>query len=70
MEYQNIINLLDNTRNQPTKFRTKKWVEINDDSRGTYNTNSQIEFKNSMLRSSLCDYSDTYILVSGTITMM
>ena len=70
MEYQNIINLLDNTRNQPTKFRTKKWVEINDDSRGTYNTNSQIEFKNSMLRSSLCDYSDTYILVRGTITMM
>ena len=70
MEYQNMINLLDNTRNQPTKFRTKKWIEINDDSRGTYNTNSQIEFKNSMLRSSLCDYSDTYILVSGTITMM
>ena len=31
MEYQKIINLLDNTQNQPTKFRTKKWVEINDD---------------------------------------
>ena len=40
MEYQKIINLLDNTPNQPTKFRTKNWVEINDDSRGTYNTNS------------------------------
>ena len=42
MEYQK-INLLENTPNQPTKFRTKNWVEINDDSRGTYNTNSQIK---------------------------
>ena len=69
MEYQKIINLLDNKPNQTTKFRTKNWVEINDDSRGTYNTNSQIKFKTSMLRSSLCDYSDAYILVSGTVTI-
>ena len=41
MEYQKIINLLDKTPNQPTKFRTKNTVEINDDARGTYNTNSQ-----------------------------
>ena len=68
MECQKIINLLDNTPNQPTKFRTKNWVEINDDSRGTYNTNSQIKFKTSMLKSSLCDYSDTDILVKGTIS--
>ena len=45
MEYQRIVNLLDNTPNQSTKLRTKNWVEINDDSRGTYNTNSQIKFK-------------------------
>ena len=38
MEYQKIIHLLDNTTNPTTKFRTKNWVEINDDSRGTYNT--------------------------------
>ena len=69
MEYQKIINLLDNTSNQPTKFRTKKWLEINDDLRGTYYSNSKIRFKPSMLRSSLCDYSDVYILVSGTITI-
>ena len=69
MEYQKIINLLNNTPNQPTKFRTKNWVEINDDFRGTYNNNSQIKFKTSMLRSSLCDYSNAYILVSGTITI-
>ena len=61
MEYQKIINLLDNTPNQPTKFRTKNWIDINDDSRGTYNTKSQTEFKSSMLRSSLCVYSDAYI---------
>ena len=67
MEYEKIINLLENTPNQPNKFRTKNWVEINDDSRGTYNTNSQIRFKTSMLRSSLCDYSEAYILVSRTI---
>ena len=69
MGYQKIINLLDNTPNQQTKFRTKNWVEINDDSRGVYNTNSQIRFKTSMLRSSLYDYSYAYILVSGTITI-
>ena len=58
-----MINLLDNTPNQPTKFRIKNWVERNDDSRGTYNTNSKIKFQTLMLRSSLCDYSDAYILV-------
>ena len=69
MEYQIIINLLDNAPNQPNKFRTKDWVEINDDSRETYNTNCQMKFKNWMLRSRLCDYSDAYILLSGTITV-
>ena len=52
MEYQKIINLLDNTLNQPTKFRTKNWVE-NDESRGTYNKDNQIRFRTSVLRSSL-----------------
>ena len=60
--------MLDNTPNQRTKFRTKNWVEIDDESRGTYDINSQIRFKTSMLRSSLCDYSDAYILVKGGIT--
>ena len=70
MEYQKIANLLDdNKSNQPSKFRTKNWVEINDESRGTYNVNSQIKFKTTMLKSNLCDYSDPYILVKGTITI-
>ena len=58
MEYQKIINLLDNTPNEPTKFSTKNWVQINTESCRTYDNNSQIKFKTSMLRSSLCDYSD------------
>ena len=45
MEYQKTINLLDNTPNQPSKFRTKNLVDINDESRGAYNTNSQVKFK-------------------------
>ena len=49
MEYQKIINFLNNTPNQPTKFRTKKWIEINDESRRTYDSNSQVRFKTSML---------------------
>ena len=69
MEYNKIANLIDDASNQPSKFRTKNWVEINDESRGTYNVNSQIKFKTTILKSSLCDYSDTYILVKGTITV-
>ena len=69
MEYQKLSNLIDGASNQPSKFRTKNWVEINDESRGTYNVNSQIEFKTAMLRSSSCDYSDAYLLVNGTIAV-
>ena len=69
MEYQKIANLLDSASNKPSKFRTKNWVEINDESRGTYSVNRQINFKTSMLRSSLCDYSDAYILVKGNISV-
>ena len=54
MEYQKIINLLDNTPNQPST------IEINDDARETYNKDSQIKFKTSVLKSSWCDHSDAY----------
>ena len=67
MGYQKVVNLLGNTPNQPSKFKTKDWVEINDDSHGTYNTNSEIKFKTSILKSILCDYSDAYIIVKRTI---
>ena len=68
MEYQK-TNLWGNTPNQPSKYSTKNCVAINDNSHGTYNTNSQIKYKTMMLRSTLCDDSDAYILVSGTITV-
>ena len=69
MEYQKIINLLDNTSNLPSKLKTKNWVEINDESQGTYNKDNQIRYKTSMLRSSLRDYSNAYTLVKETITV-
>ena len=69
MNYQKVANLLDDASNQPSKFKTKNWVEINDESRGTYNANSEIKFKTTLLKSSLCDYGDAYIHVKGTITV-
>ena len=68
MEYQKIANLLESTSDNSSKFRTRNWVEINDESRGNY-ANSDIRFKTTMLRSNLCDYADSYILVRGTITI-
>ena len=69
MECQKITNLLDNVSNHPFKFRVKNWVEINDSGRVAYSPNNQIRFKTTMLRSSLCDYSDAYILVKGNISV-
>ena len=57
--------MIDDASNPPSKFRTKNWVEINNESR----VNGQIKFKTTMLKSSLCDYSDAYILVKGTIAV-
>ena len=70
MEYQKVANLIDwESSSEPSKFKTKNWVEINDESRGTYDVNSQIKFKTTMLKSSLYDYSDAYIHVKGKITI-
>ena len=59
----------DNALNQPSKLRTRNWVEINDESRGTC-TSNDIKFKTTMLRSNLCDYADAYILVKETIKLL
>ena len=69
MEYQKIINLLDNITNQPSRFKTKNWFGLNDRSRGTYDKDNQIRFKTSMLRSPLCDCSDSDTLVKLTATV-
>ena len=61
--------MLDNTPNQPSKFKTKDWVEINDESLGTYDGGNQIRFKNSVLRSSVCDYRNACTFVKETISV-
>ena len=60
--------MLDSASNQPSRFRTRNWVEINDNSRGTY-TNAGIKFKTTILKSDLCDYTDAYIFVRCTIAI-
>ena len=50
MEYQKIMNLLDDTTNQQSKFRTKNWIKINDQSRGSYSIRNQIKLNISMIR--------------------
>ena len=62
--------MLDNTKNKQSKFRTINPVEINDELRGTYKGSNQIKFKTSRIRSNLCNCSDAYIFVSGTITII
>ena len=69
MEYQKIAKLLESTSDNLSKFRTRNWVEINDEWRGNY-ANSDIRFKTTLLRSNLCDYADSYILVKRTITII
>ena len=68
MEYQKIGSLLESTSDNLSKFRTRNWVEINDESTGNY-ANSNIRFKTTMLRSNLCDYADSYLLAKGTTTI-
>ena len=63
------MNWLDDTTNQPTKFRIRNWIQANDESRGTYDYNSDIKFKTTLIRSSLCDYSDAYIHFKVTIAV-
>ena len=69
MEYQKITNLFNDGSSKTSKFRTRNWVKINDEAKGTYSPNRQNKFKTSVLRPSLCDYSDEYILVKGNITV-
>ena len=69
MEYRKITNLLGNIPDKVPRFITKKLIEVHDHSGEIYNTNKQIRFKTSMLRSDLCDYSDAYIVAKGIVTV-
>ena len=69
MEFQKVASLVNNSLNQPSKFKVKNWVEINDGLHGTCNRKSRTKFKNSKLHSSLCDYIDACIYIKGVITV-
>ena len=72
MEYQKITNLLGNIPDKVPKFITKKLIEVqvhSGNAENRYTLSKQIKFKTPMLRSNLCDYSDSYIVVKGTITV-
>ena len=58
-----------NRRNEQSQFRKRNWLEINDTSRGTYKNSNEIKNKTSMIRWNLCEYSNAFILVRGTITV-
>ena len=69
MEFNKINNLLGPAYDEVPRFITKKWIEVQSQSGNTYNTSKPIRFKTSMLRSDLCDYSDAYVWIKGTITV-
>ena len=71
MELQKITSFLDITSDNKDlpKCVTKKWIVVYDQSEGNYNVNKEIRFKTSMLTSDLCDYSNAFTVVKGTITV-
>ena len=68
METQKIINLLNSSENEYSKFATKKWYVIDSESKGVYSHENPTKFFTSSLGSSLCYCSDAYVLVTGNIT--
>ena len=69
METQKIVNLLNGSDSENSKFATKKWYVIGSESKGNYSHNDPIKFLTKSIESSLYDYSDPYILVKGNITV-
>ena len=70
METQKIINLLNDSSNKESKFATKKWYVIDSHTtKGKYKQGDVIKFETETIKSSLCDYSDAFILVTGNITV-
>ena len=68
METQKIVNLLNGSDDENSRFATKKWYIIGSESNGNCSQNDEIKFLTRSIESSLCDYSDAYILVTGNIT--
>ena len=70
METQKTVNLLNGTDNENSKFATKKWYIIDSKTTGVYSPNDEIKCLTNSLQSSVCDYSDAYILVTGNINVI
>ena len=68
MGTQKIVNLLNDSDNENSKFATKNWYDIDSESKDNYSHENQIKFLTSSLESNLWDYSDAYILFTGNIT--
>ena len=69
METQKIVNLLNGSENDNSKFATKRWYITDSESNGNYSQNNEIKFLTRSIESSLCGYSDAYILVTGYISV-
>ena len=69
METQKIVNLLNGSDNENSTFATKKWYVIDSESKGKYSHHDPIKFLTKSIQSSLCDYSDAYILLTGNIAV-
>ena len=69
MEYQKINNLLGVDDGKIRKYNTINWIEINDQSNYVYNDNTAIKFNTPMLRTSLCDFSEAYVVLDGSIAV-
>ena len=63
-----IVNLLNGSDNDNSKFATKKWYIIDSESNGNYSQNDEIKFSTRSIEWSHCDCSDAYILVTWNIT--
>ena len=72
IEFQKIVNFLDTTFDDKdlSRFVTKKWIEVYDQSGENYNINEEIRTKTSILSSDLCDFSDAYFVMKGAITVV
>ena len=71
METQKIVNLLNDSHNEYSKFATRKWYIINDQNIGQYGRGNEIDstikFETKAIKPNLCYFSDAYILVTGDI---
>ena len=74
METQKIVNLLNGSDNESSKFGTRNWYIINDRNNGQYSRGSEndsaIKFETKVIKSNLCDYLDAYIFVTGDIEVV